>query len=105
MIWSRLKEIVGDAWGAATTMSLTVGVAILAIPLPADLMAPVWLRWTLFGVAVLVAVARKIAPPPPNVPIKTDDHVEVSANGNVVTVVKANGVPSDVVSKKAGTPT
>lgn len=59
----RLQEFIGNLWGQATTISLALATALIAAPVPPELMTTP-LRWTLFGAAVLVAFARYVAPPP-----------------------------------------
>lgn len=103
-MWPLVREFVGNLWGKATTLSLGIGVAVLAVPLPPNLAVPDWLRWGLFGVAVGVSVLRQVAPPPPSVSIQTNDHVDVSPSGKTVTIIKADGVPDNVTSKTAGEP-
>lgn len=96
------REAFGLAWGKATTVALAVGVAVMAVPLPPNLEVPAALRWALFGVAVVVAVLRQVAPPPPAVTIKRDDAVDVNHVTGIVTITKAEGLPADMRSKAAG---
>lgn len=101
---ATVRHFVGSLWGKATTLSLGIGAAVMAVPLPTNIAVPDQLRWALFGVAVAVAVLRQVAPPPPSVSIQTEDHVAVSSSGNSVTITKPDGVPDNVTSKAAGVP-
>lgn len=97
----RIIEAAGLVWGKATTIALAAGVAVLAIPLPAAV-EPDWIKWSLFGVAVVVGVLRQVAPPPPAATILRDDSVHVDRIANTITIAKAADIPANMRSKAAG---
>ena len=106
MIWAHIKEWLGDLWGMSTTLVLALLIpAVPALQAVDPELLPNWAKLTIAMAGVAVAVLRVVAPPPPTVSIKTNDHVDVNPSGTVVTIVKADGVPSDVQTKAAGEPT
>lgn len=99
---SKIKEWIGNLWGHVTTQTAIIIAGVMAVPLPPDLSPPTWLRWTLFGLAILASVLRLTAPPPQAVTTKKDDEVVVDHVANTITITKAEDIPATMVSKAAG---
>jgi hypothetical protein len=101
-MWAAAKDFVGNLWGHVTTQAAIIIAGVMAVPLPPDLSPPDWLRWGLFGLAVLASILRLTAPPPPAVVIKKDDAVAVDHMAGTITIAKAEDIPATMVSKAAG---
>ena len=101
----RIKEIIGNIWGATTTQMLGLLVAIQPVLMAVDpslLRDAPWLRWVIFAVSVSVMALRFLAPPPPKVTIEKADKVSVNQREQTVTVTKAKPIGDTVWSKSAG---
>lgn len=106
-MWARIKEWVGDLWGMTTTQILGVSAllgAVMADPTVGPFLVATFpfMPKVVAGVALLALIARWYAPPPPAVPVKKDDAMVVNHASGVITIAKAEDIPSDVISKAAG---
>lgn len=105
MNWPRIQEAVGRVWGTTTTLVLAISVAVLPVLDGIDqqfVQAHPQIKTAAVILGLVAAVARVLAPPPPSVPIHIDDAVHVDRDAGTVTVVKATDIPSNVVTKAAG---
>jgi uncharacterized membrane protein YfcA len=59
-----LRDFVATLWGKATTIGLALAGALMAAPIPPDLMND-WVRWALVAAFIVVALGRHAAPPAP----------------------------------------
>lgn len=104
--FDRIKEFIGDLWGQTTTQALAFLAMIQPVLLQIDpsLLADYpKLRWAIFLVTLTIAALRLFAPPPPAVPIKTDDEVSVDHETGTTIITKADAtVPAGIVDKPAG---
>lgn len=104
-MYETIKEWVSGLWGKTSTLLLAIGVAILPVLQtidPAMLDSMPWLRTLIIVTGLLVAVLRVLAPPPPSVPIKTEDAVIADHANGTITIAKAGAIPANITDKPAG---
>lgn len=102
----KVKEFIGNLWGQTTTQVLgfliMIQPAFLTID-PSLLVDYPQLRMAIFALGVIIMGLRFFAPPPPAVPIKTEDKVVRDDKTGKITIYKEEPISPAIVSKDAGT--
>lgn len=99
----KTLRFIGAIWGRATTVLLSIGVAILPVLQTIDpffLYEHPRLNASIIGFSIAIAILRVLAPPPARVDIDECDEVQLSDDRRVVTLIKA--APAKGVKAQSG---
>lgn len=62
---AKIRAVVGNLWGATSTIVLSVGVAVMAFAAENPQAITPEIKRGLFWLGLAVAILRAVAPPPP----------------------------------------